>query len=101
MSFLELRWRLSPAMLQTICADGSAQYNPEYLAVNPRHTVPCLEVRSAPSSRDDDDAGGGGPPPAAAAAFRVTEAHSVLRFLCGEVAGLEPWYPANPRCASL
>ena len=74
----------------TFCLTLHTQHNPDYLAVNPRHTVPCLEVHS--TSVGSADNGG------SATVFRVTEAHSVLRFLCAEAAGLGEWYPKEPRC---
>jgi len=52
---------------------GGAQYTPEFLAMNPNHSVPTI--------KDGD--------------VCINESNAILRYLCNKH-GLDNWYPTDP-----
>jgi len=82
-----------------------------YIMLNPRHDVPCLRVclgsrdvqdagEDAGDAGDDGNGGGGGGTggtEGGARGWSLTEANTIMRFLCDSEGCLSAWYPRSIR----
>ncbi|KAJ1484690.1 glutathione S-transferase [Baffinella frigidus] len=76
---------------------GGQLRTPESLALNPRSVIPLLLMRNlagtSPGRKTADRALG----ETEEAPFSLTEAHSIMRFVCGHFPSLTAWYPCDIR----